>query len=269
MRLLGATKPLYNCPEVREAKLENIYPASYSGPPGILNSLGMIVMVIAMFLNVSENLKPGFVTFWIAWVLLLVSIGKEVEVKNGKLILKYGFPKQFIKVEISEIREIADITKLKKGRIARYFRQALVVPTLVLVLPYIYIFAKGATIPLRYVVFLLIPAFVGIMLMLYFTMTLSNYREFLRKSTIIVAVALAVLLLMILIIFKPTGGALLLLVMSYLLLVVGFLVFMSISLRRNVVLIESDRGYHALICFGDYNELIRELLRVAQNVQTT
>lgn len=249
-------------------KLENVYPASYSGLPGILNSLGMIVMVVAMFFNVSGNPKLGFVTFWIAWVLLLVSIGKEVEVKNGKLILKYGFLKPFIKVDLSEIREIADITKLKKGRIARYFRQALVVPILVLILPYIYIFAKGTTIPLRYVVFLLIPAFVGIMLILYFTMTLSNYREFLRKATIIVAVVLAVLLLMILVIFKPVGEALLILVMSYLLLVMSFVIFMSISLKRNVILIESDRGCYALVCFGDYNELIRELLRVAQNVQT-
>ena len=246
-------------------KLENIYPASYSGLPGILNSLGMMLIVAAMFFNLSGNPKLGFVTFWIAWVLLLVSIGKEVEVKNGKLILKYGFPKPFIKIEISEIIEIADITKLKKGRIARYFRQALVVPILVLILPYIYIFAKGTTIPLRYVVFLLIPAFVGIMLILYFTMTLSNYREFLRKATIIVAVVLAVLLLMILIIFKPVREALLILIMSYLLLVIGFFIFMSISLKRNVILIESDRGCYALVCFGNHNELIRELSRVMQN----
>ncbi|WP_456399014.1 hypothetical protein [Palaeococcus sp. (in: euryarchaeotes)] len=249
-------------------KLEDIYPAPYSGLPGILNSLGMILMVVAMFFNVSENLKLGFVTFWIAWVLLLVSIGKEVEVKNGKLILKYGFPKPLIKVEISEIREITNITKLKRGKIARYFRQALVVPILVLILPYIYIFVKGTMIPLRYVVFLLIPAFVGIMLLLYFTMTLSNYREFLRKATIIVAVVLALLLLMILRIFKPVGEALLIFVMSYLLLVVSFVIFMSIGIKRNVVLIEGDRGCYALFCFGDYNELIRELLKVAQNVQT-
>ncbi len=245
-------------------KLENVYPASYSGFPGILNSLGMVLIVVAMFFNVSGNPKLGFATFWVAWVLLIVSIGKGVEVKNGKLILKYGFPKPLIKIEISEIREIADITKLKRGRIARYFRQALLVPVLILILPYIYIFMKGTTIPLKYVVFLLIPAFVGIMLILYFTMTLSNYREFLRKATIIVAIVLAVLLLMILVIFKPIGKALPLLVMSYLLLVISFVIFMSISLKRNVILIESNRGCYALVCFGDYGELIRELSKVMQ-----
>ncbi len=244
-------------------KLKNVYPSSYSGLPGLLNSLGMMLLVVAMFFNVSGSPKLGFSTFWIAWGLILVSIGKEVEVRREKLILKYGFPRPLIKVEISEIRGISEVTKLEKGKIARYFRQALVVPALVLVLPYIYILTKGTTIPIRYLVFLLIPAFVGIMLILYFTLTLSNYREFLRKATIIVAIVLAVLLLMMLIIFKPTGGALLLLVMSYLLLIMGFLFFMSLSLRKNVILIESDKGYYALICLeGEgLHDLIREFLK--------
>ncbi len=243
-------------------KLENVYPASYSGLPGILNSLGTILMVVAMFFSISGNPELGFATFWIAWALLLISVGKEVEAKNGKLILKYGFPKPLIKIKISEIKEIADIMKLRKGRISRYFRQALVVPILILILPYVYIFAKGITIPLRYVVFLLLPAFVGIMIILYFMMTLSNYREFLKRATIIVAVVLAVLLLMILVIFRPTGNVLLLLVMTSLLLVMSFALLMSINLKRNVVLIETDKGCYGLICSGDRNGTIKELLMV-------
>ncbi|WP_457741484.1 hypothetical protein [Thermococcus sp.] len=249
-------------------KLKNIYPSSYSGLPGVLNSLGMILLVVAMFFDVSGNPKLGFPTFWIAWALILVSMGKEVEVENGKLVLKYGFPKSFIKVEISEVREISEITKLEKGKIVRYFRQTFVVPVLILTWPYLYILTKGTAIPLRYLVFLLIPAFVGIMLILYFTLTLSNYRKFLRNATIIVAIVLAVLLLMILIVFKPTEETLLFLLISYLLLIMGFLLFMSLSLRKNVILIESDKGYYALICFeGEgLHGLIEKLLRNEQTV---
>lgn len=108
-------KKLSSCLGVLKMKLEGIRPSSFSGPPLVMFTLSLLILLAGV------DLFPTYHSyFWVAWILLFASWGISAEVSGKTLVLKYAFG--FLKIRISseEIEEILILNRLEKGVLLRY-----------------------------------------------------------------------------------------------------------------------------------------------------
>lgn len=247
-------------------KLRNVWPTPYNGIPAILSSLSLVLFVSAfLIIHYGKGAYDtlSFILFSTGIISILLSSGREVELKNGKLILRYGFPLTLISIIVEDIVDVADLSSLKRGKLIKYFKSQLVMPLLIMLLPVLYM--PPITKPLM-LLFLLVPVVVGFSLLTYFMMTFSDYKRFLNYTVITLAIILALIFLEAALVnsrIASSTDALLMLAVGYLLLIVGFIVFISFAMRRHIVLIESKRGYYAIAALSksDAEALIKVLVK--------
>ena len=247
-------------------KLRNVWPTPYNGIPAILSSLSLVMFVLAFLIirygkGTYDTL--GFILFFTGIIFGLLSSGREVELKNGKLVLRYGFPLTLINIVVEDVVDVADLSSLKRGKLIKYFKSQLVMPLLIMLLPVLYM--PPVTKPLI-LLFLLVPVVVGFSLLTYFMMTFSDYKRFLNYTIITLAIILALIFMEVALVnpqIVSSMNALLMLAVGYLLLIAGFIVFISFAMRRHIVLIESKQGYYAIAALSksDAEVLIKILVK--------
>jgi len=247
-------------------KVKNVWPAPYTGIPAVLSSSSLVMFVLAFLIihygrGVYDTL--GFTLFFTGIAFGLLSAGKEVELKDDRLVLKYGFPQAVINITVREVVEVADLSSLKRGKLFKYFKSQLVAPLLIMLLPILYL--PPLTKPLM-ALLLLVPVVIGFSLLTYFMMTFSDYRRFLNYAIVTLMAMLALIFLEIAMInpqIVSSKDALVMLVLGYVLLIAGFIVFISFAIRRHIILIESTQGHYAVTAASkaDAEEFMKTLLK--------
>ena len=66
------------------------------------------------------------------WVSLLLFAGRKVEVKNGKIILRWGWPVAVIREEVTfdEVVDVLNVSDTRRLRLVRYFRELIILSAL-------------------------------------------------------------------------------------------------------------------------------------------
>ncbi|USS41527.1 hypothetical protein NF865_05015 [Thermococcus aggregans] len=95
-------------------KLKGIRPSNFGGVPLLIAILAFVFMIGGMELL-------SWRMWIIAWVLIFASWGVSAEIKNGTLILRYGFGLLPIKLKAEDIEEVLVLNRLEKGVLLRYF----------------------------------------------------------------------------------------------------------------------------------------------------
>ncbi len=99
-------------------KLENVRPMNFSGIPFVL-----VVVAFFLIIILPRVISGEYWPLWIlGWVILFASWGTGAEIEGDLIVLKYVFGKLKIRISLSEIEEITTLNKLQKGTIARYFK---------------------------------------------------------------------------------------------------------------------------------------------------
>jgi len=134
----------------------------------------------ALLLN-SYGDVPGYVSLLIVFigvVMSLMSVGRSVEIVKGGVVLSYGFPIVLFKLTLTDIVHVTDVTELERGKLFRYFKTQLILYTIMIAYPLLYIIVKESLPPLRYLTLLSIPVCIGVGLIVYFMLTSSTYEKF-------------------------------------------------------------------------------------------
>ena len=155
------------------------WPTPYTGLPSVLLSTALLIFTSSLLLSVYNDV-PNYIPFFttlIGIVLALISVGREVEVLKGKVILSYGFPKVIFKLVFTEVTQVTDLTNLERGRLFKYFKIQLVPYSFMMTYPLLYIIIKASLPPIRYLTLLSIPICVGVALTTYFMLTSSSYEK--------------------------------------------------------------------------------------------
>ena len=170
-----------------------IWPLPYSSLPAILNSLALILFTFALIAAVSHVETYFLVLFPTGIAMGLMATGKRVIIRNGCVVLEYGFPKPVLKYVVKDVTEIFDINELSRGRLVKYFKALLVPFVLVMILPLMYVVVRGTYPYPAYLPLMVIPVIMGVLLLMYLMFTASSYRRFLMKASIATAVVSAYL----------------------------------------------------------------------------
>jgi len=168
-----------------------MWPLPYSGLPAILNSVAFVLLTFALIAVVSHSETYFLVLFLTGIAMNLVATGNRVVIRNGCVVLEYGFPKPVIRYAVRDVTEIFDINELSRGRLVKYFKALLVPFILVMILPLMYVVVRGAYPNPAYLPLMVIPVIMGVLLLMYLMFTASSYRRFLVKASIATAVVSA------------------------------------------------------------------------------
>ena len=78
--------------------MEKWYSLPYSGLPGVLSALSMVLFAVSLPLQIygQNYFTLGLMLFWIGWLMALASAGRNVTISNGRVTLTYGFPSEFL-----------------------------------------------------------------------------------------------------------------------------------------------------------------------------
>ena len=246
-----------------------LWPASYVGLPGVLFSIAIVLFTIALLLQEYGEV-PDFVSLPVVFtgiLLALLSVGRGVDVVDGKIILTYGYPRTVFKLTITDVVEVADVNNLEKGRLFKYFKVQLIPLTIIIAYPLLYIIVKASLPPVRYLTFFLIPIFVGLGLIVYFMLTSESYRRFAKYTGWVLSFVLMVIDFLIGSYYHQLFDRLLTSDMTTLLpLMIGqvlvfiFFIFITV-LRRHVIILEDTRGrYYAVVAVEEEARQFIELV---------
>ena len=201
----------------------------------ILSSLSLVLFISAfLIIHYSKGAYDTlcFILFFTGIISVLLSSSREVELENGKLILRYEFPLTLISVIVEDVVDDADLSSFKRDKLIKYFKLQLVMPLLIMPLPVLYM--PSITKPLM-LLFLLVPVVVDFSLLTYFMMIFSDYKRFLSYTVITLAIIRALIFLEVALVnpqIASSMDALLMLAVEYLPLIIGFIVFISFAMRR-------------------------------------
>jgi len=233
-----------------------IWPASYVGIPSLLLSAALILFTFSLMFQIYEGTSEH-VAFWFPLagiVLALFSIGRDVTITDGKIVLSYGYPIPAFKLAINDVVQVVDVNNLERGRLFKYFKSQLILITVVIIYPLLYILVKGSLPPIQYLTFFSLPIFVGLALISYFMMTTNSYRKFIKYAGWIMSGVCLVMDFLIGYYYRQLFGrsvtadmhALIPLMIGQVLAITFFVVVTVF--RRHVIVLEDSRGkYYAVI----------------------
>ncbi len=99
-------------------KLENVTPMNFSGIPFVFGVIAFSLIVL-----LPRVMSEAYWPLWIlGWLILFASWGTGAEIEGDSIVLKYAFGVLKIKIPFNEIEEIAVLSRLQKGTIAKYFK---------------------------------------------------------------------------------------------------------------------------------------------------
>lgn len=251
-----------------------IWPLPYSSLPAILNSLALILFTFALIAAVSHVETYFLVLFPTGIAMGLIATGKRVIIRNGCVVLEYGFPKPVLRYVVRDVTEVFDINELSKGRLVKYFKALLVPFVLVMILPLAYIVAKGVYPDPAHVPLMVIPVAMGAFLILYMMFTAPSYRKFLRRAAAVTAtVSTSVMAFMMGYFYRdaygrsifsnPTDAAV---GIAGIMILVLLAVAIALFAGRNhvVILVDAEGRYYAVGTAGA--EVAREFISMILNV---
>ena len=250
--------------------VKDYWPCAYSGLPAVLQSISIVLFTVTLLMlvgNVGDIYV--FMMFFTGIVLALMSIGNEVKITNGELLLTYGYPFKLIKVRVKEVVHIADINALERGKLFKYFKVVLVPFIMITAFPLLYVLIKGASVPLQYSMFLAIPIFVGAALIGYFMVSSRSYKAFLQNVLRVLVVLLITINFFLAIEYHRLYSgfitrdlnALIPLMLAEILLFIFFVAMLVNAVKRHVIIVEDSRGrYYAIASASEVKA--RELIEL-------
>ena len=227
-----------------------VWPLPYTGLPALLNSLSIIMFAMLVVLSVTFKYDLFLIpAFLFAVSLSLVSLGRQVVIDDGVIILEYGYPKPLLKYRITDIVEVFDINELSRGKLVKYFKSLLVPFITIMVLPIIYVIVRGIYPSPTYVTLMTAPIAMGVSLLLYFMFTAPSYRKLIRYTfTVTAIVYISLLALIIGYYYGDIYGRVNLLItligVSLILLCIGLIFFVK---QNHIIIIIDEYGRHYAI----------------------
>jgi len=249
-------------------------PLPYSGLPAILNNIALILFTFALIAAVSHVETCFLVLFPTGIAINLMAIGKRVIIRNGCVVLEYGFPKPVLRYVVKDIVEIFDINELSRGRLVKYFKTLLVPFILVMILPLMYVMVKGIYPYPVYLPLMVIPVIMGVFLLMYLMFTAASYRRFLVKASIATAVVSAYLVSIVAgFLYRDVYGrsifsnlaAVAVWLVSVLLLVALAIAIAFFAGKNHVVILVDARGRYYAVGMANA-EVAREFVNTVLNV---
>ncbi|RLE91682.1 MAG: hypothetical protein DRJ55_05390 [Thermoprotei archaeon] len=250
--------------------MEKWYPLPYSGVPGALSALSMVLFAVSLPLQIygQNYFTLGLVLFWIGWLMALASAGRNVTISEGRVTLTYGFPFRVFKLVVDGVVEMADLNSLQRGKLFKYFKVQVIPYAVVTFYPLLYVAAKFSLPPIYFLAFLLIPSAVGLSLLMYFMLTFASYRRFIKYAGYTVVSTTIIANFGIASYYNAAFGkpitsdahALILLILGELLIFLAFALYASLATKRHVILLEDTRGKHYAIGAVD-EDAAKELTR--------
>lgn len=246
-------------------RLENVSPVNSSGIPLLLAILGFLLNVLGL-----QFLPHPYSTICelIGWFLIFASWGKDILITDTKVILRYAFG--FLKIEIEDINEITNLSELNRAMLIKYFKGEILIPM---------IFISNATLtllnpPSKYPQLWLIDTVMSVYWTVIFLIVFVFPIKKLKKHFVTV-VSFTVFLLPLLfwtfhlfgipfrhddVMFHTFLGA-----------IFGpWFIWEFVDNRKRYLLVKSNRHKYLLVSVdGNTNEVVKTLLRVTQNAQTT
>jgi len=246
--------------------------APYTGLPSILLTSALLIFTSALLLNAYQDVSDYIIFFVISTgiVLALLSVGREIEVSEGKIIVSYGFPKGLFKMVFTDVVHVVNLTDLEKGRLFRYFKVQLIPYSCMIVYPLLYIIIKASLPPLRYLTLISIPVCVGVALITYLMLTSSSYKKFVKYAGYMLSIVFIILDFFIANYYRQVFNRSILSDINTLLpLMVGqvlaFLFFMPLAaIERHTIVLEDVDGKKCAIIVAneeDARSLIRTIMR--------
>ncbi|WP_457754131.1 hypothetical protein [Thermococcus sp.] len=236
--------------------LENVRPMNFSGIPFVLVVVSFVLLIVLP--RVLSRVQGIF--FVIGVLCLMASWGTGVEIKGDSIVLKYVFGILKIRIPFSEIEEIAALSKLQKGIIARYFKWEIVLLAMVVV----YAFFDLMSLPYG----LLKGYYLGdIGLILFGLFYVFAFTVPFFKKRIIQVFAYSLVPFAGLVLYLKTGSitaddVTMLGIMAFVLTMIIWDVY-----NAEYIVIRTPRRLY-LLTTRSADELVKSLLKVAQNVQT-
>ena len=227
------------------------WPAPYSGLPALMSCASLLCLTLGMILAISRlNSLAAPTVIAIGFIAGLLSAGREVRIRNHKLILGYGFPKAVIKYVVEDVVDVFDVNELSRGKLVRYFKYHLFVLSLIMSLPAIYLAVEGLYPSPVYLPLLLLPVFLGVALQLYVLLTAESYRKLIGKLIFILGMVWSLVGFIVGATYRELHGkslfsdpsATLLYFTGMLLLAVSTITMLALHSRQHVVIVESGDG---------------------------
>ena len=247
------------------------WPAPYSGVPGALFALSMILIIVAFLLNITRSTLSAYTLclFLASIVFALLSVGKEVLAVKGRLVLVYGYPVSIFKYSVTNITEISALDNLSRGKIFKYFKLYLVPSTMMMHLPVIYVILTAPSIPIEYLTFLLAPVVAGLILTVRCMLTYFDFMKFIKYTGSILGAISTILCFQVASIYNKVFGrpitsdlrTLAFLMTGMLLTFVFYAMVLYFSTRRHLIVIEDSAGRHYAIVAVD-EKTAQELVNI-------
>ncbi len=260
------------------------WPLPYSGLPALMSSLSLVCFTGGILLNlIKPSISSLIATPVIAmgFITALLSVGRDVELIEDGVVLKYGFPKVVLKYVVRDVVGVFDVNELRRGNLLRYFKYHIFLFSLIIALPITYLIIKGIYPNPAYLPILLIPVFLGVVLLIYIAFTADSYKKLLRRITPVISTAWVSVGFVVGITYREVyresllsnPSAFALYMLGMLLLATSTIVLIALMSRRHVVIIEASNGkFYAVGTLGnaEAKELIRSVLEViARNAEVT
>jgi len=246
------------------------WPAPYSGLPALMSCASLLCLTLGMILLISGlNSLAALTVIAIGFIAGLLSAGREVRVRNHKLILGYGFPKAIIRYVVDDVVDVFDVNELSRGKLIRYFKYHLFVFSLIMSLPVIYLVIKGLYPSPVYLPLLLLPVFLGVALQLYVMLTAESYRKLVRRLVFILGMVWSLVGFIVGATYREIYGkslfsdpsATLLYFAGMLLLAVTTITVLALHERHHVVIVEGGNGgFYAIVAASP--NYARELVKL-------
>ncbi len=253
----------------------------YSRLPAILSGASITCFTLAILMWLLNNAFYPVLLFYLGILFSLLSVGRNVEIRDNSIVLWYGYPKAVIRYVVRDVVSVFDVNELERGSLVRYFKYHLFVFSLIIVLPLMYLSAKGLYPNPAYLPLIFLPVFIGIILQLYIMLTSRSYRRMMRWMGWILASVWTTVGFVVGIVYRETYGeslfsnlnATILYFTGMLLLAISSVILLALIGRHHVIIVETaDKEFYAIgtLSARDAKELIRKILEeVVKNAEAT
>ncbi len=248
----------------------DLWPLPYHGIPSILSTLSITLFALAGCM-----INYGYLTivfFIIGLILGLLSNGNSVSIDNSNIILRYGFPKAFIKITISDICGIVDVSAIERGSLLKYFKAPIYTAVILILVPVLYVIARGLIPNPIYIPLITLPLIIGLILIIAIAYTGTSYKVFIRRLGLIVGSMIGLTAFIIGMLYYEVYGtsifgdshAFILAFICLMLLGISTVLFIALYQKHHIIVVKASSGYYAIGAVSEEKalEFIKSILEV-------
>ncbi len=246
------------------------WPLPYSGLPAILYGLSEIFSVLIVSLLWMKKLPASLFGILLAamFVSSLLSCGRYVEIRQGHVVLAYGFPIAVIKYIINDVVSIFDINELDRSMLLKYFKIIIFTPIIMLSFPILYLACNNWTMSVNDIPVLLVFVLLGILATLHIFFSGREYRKLTKVIFTVLGSTVFIVILVPMFIYLPyvtyQVAVLYMLILCSLAILITFIAMFYE--KRHIVIIKTSSGKFYAIGTATSDDAVLLIKKVVEEV---